>query len=153
MAVKLNDITSKVWSIKASELGEIVADIEDIKQTVMLIVLTAKGSVPFLPEFGCGIYDHVDRPVQSAAPLMLREIRNSVARWENRATIVDSEYRIEGSTIKFALELRPNFNRETDPVSSEFIWFELDSDSGTIYLIDQWGRRITTQLGPIIIRK
>jgi len=130
MTVVISDITTKSWSINVSALGEIVADTEDVKQCVMLIVTTVQGTVPFLPEFGCGIYNHIDRPAQSAAPLMIREVRNAVAKWEQRASVINSSYEIQQSLINITLELRMNSARGTDPVSSFFINFTLDTETG-----------------------
>jgi len=154
MAVLIEDINTKMWSLKVSQVGAIVADIEDLKQSIMLIVLTVKGTVPFLPEFGCGLYNYIDQPAQAAAPLMVREIRNAVTRWETRATVLNTSYTIDLSTINISLELRPNFFREQDPAGSVFVGFELDMLSGTIlFLTDQFGRPLLTDFGPIKIMK
>lgn len=143
MPVNVNDINTKVWSIKAAALGEIVADIEDIKQSVAMIVLTAKRSVPGLPEFGCGLYDYIDYPINSAGPLIVREIRNSVARWEQRAAISELNYQVVDGNLRFNITMLPAFSQRTDALSSIFLGFELDYKSGVIYLVDQFGRRIT----------
>lgn len=143
MAVNVNDITTKTWSMKAAALGEIVADIEDIKQSVAMIVLTSKRSVPGLPEFGCGLYTYLDYPINSAGPLIVREIRNSVTRWEQRAALSAINYEIVEGNLRFNLTMLPVFARQTDETSSIFLGFELDYKSGVIYLVDQFGRRIT----------
>lgn len=128
--------------MKASELGAIVADIEDIRQSVNMIVLTVKGSVPFLDDFGCGLYDYIDSPVQIAGPLAIREIRSAVTKWETRATITDISYSIVEGNLRIELEMLPVFSRSTDAQSSIFIGFELDATSGTLYLVNEYGYRI-----------
>lgn len=143
MPVDVRDILTKTWSMKAAALGEIVADVEDIKQSVAMIVLTAKRSVPGLPEFGCGLYDYIDYPINSAGPLIVREIRNAVTRWEQRAGISDLQYQIIEGNLRFNLTMLPAFARRTDPASSIFIGFELEYKTGLIFLIDQYGYRIT----------
>lgn len=153
MAVNVNEILTKTWSMRVSSFGDIVADIEDLKQSVMLIILTVKGTVPLWAEFGCGLYDYIDQPVNLAGPLMVREIRNAVERWETRATLSNISFEIKGSSIFFNLSLQTSLRSDTDPSGMLFIGFELDSVSSTIYLIDQFGRRIVTQLGPIKLKK
>lgn len=143
MAVHIDDITTKTWSIKVASLGDIVADVEDIKQCVALIIFTRKRTVPGLPEFGCGWYDYIDYPITSAGALIVREIRNAVSRWETRAAISDLQYKIVEGNLQIRITMQPAFNRPTDPLSSIFFGFELEAKSGTIYLIDQYGFRIT----------
>lgn len=147
MSVHVEDITTKTWSIKAASLGDIVADIEDIKQCVALIVFTRKRTVPGKPEFGCDWYNFIDYPITSAGALMVREIRNAVTRWETRAAISDLQYQIVDSNLRILLTLQPSFNRPTDSFSSIFFGFELESKTGLIYLIDQFGYRITVNGG------
>ena len=142
MAVNVSEITTKTWSMKAATLGEIVADVEDIKQSVAMIVLTRKLTVPGLPEFGCGLYDYIDYPINSAGPLIVREIRNAVTRWEARAAISDLQYELIDGNLRFNITMLPAFARRTDPLSSIFLGFELEYKTGKIFLIDQHGYRI-----------
>lgn len=147
MSVHVDDITTKTWSVKVASLGDIVADVEDIKQCVALIVFTRKRSVPGQPEFGCDWYNYIDYPINTAGALMVREIRNAVSRWETRAAISDLQYKIVNGNLQIGITMQPAFNRPTDPLSSIFFGFELESKTGTIYLIDQFGYRITVNGG------
>lgn len=126
----ITEIVSKRWSMSVASVGSIVADEEDIKQCVALIVFTKKNTVPFLPEFGCDWFNYIDQPANTAAPLMLREIRNAIARWEPRATVLNSSFSIDVSTLHLTLELSVNFTRSKDPASSLFITFDLDTPTG-----------------------
>lgn len=153
MAVNVEEITTKTWSKKATALGDIVADVEDIRQSVAMIIFTRKRSVIGLPEFGCSWYDYIDHPINSAGPLMLREIRNAVARWETRAAISELDYSYVDGNLRISLTMLPAFNRRTDPLSSIFVGFELEYKTGLIFLVNEFGYRITINGLPITIKR
>jgi len=146
MAVNINDIETKMWSLNVAQFGEIMADIEDIIQSVAMLVLTVKGSVPCKPNYGCSLYDHIDQPASIGAPLMLREIRKAITEQEQRVTIKSAVFVTEQSSVLFKIELLPLNVRVTDPMSSIFIAFRADG-SGVIYLVDAFGNKILTNLG------
>lgn len=84
--VNVADIRARDWSPKLGAWGEIVTDIDDIKQSLMICWLTPYGSVPIRRTFGSMIHRYLDRPYPEAKagiPLAVIE----AARWEPRAVI------------------------------------------------------------------
>ena len=83
------------WSLSVTDFGQIAQGVNDISQCILIAVATKKGSDPFRPDFGSNIWDHIDNPVQVAAPAMVREIREAVERWEPRVRLTGVDYTLE----------------------------------------------------------
>jgi hypothetical protein len=111
----VKDINSKNWSISKDVQGEIVQDLADVNQCIYIILTTVKGSDPFRPDFGCGLWDYVDKPLNLAIPNMIREIASAIQTYETRVTIDSINYEILNlSEIKFTIKWLSNFgNSET----------------------------------------
>lgn len=63
-------------------------DVDDINQSLYLILLTRKGEAPLNPHFGCGLLEHIDRPVNSAVPRMKKEILDAIRKFEPRIEVL-----------------------------------------------------------------
>lgn len=74
---------------------------KDIAQCIDVILSTQPGTDPFRSEFGTRYLDHIDTPVNLAAPRMLNEIVKAINRWEKRVTITAITYVILGQQIKY----------------------------------------------------
>jgi hypothetical protein len=99
------DITSRNWQLDASRIGEVVQGLDDVAQCIQIILETRKGTDPLRPDFGCGIYEYVDKPVNLALPDMLREITNAIATYEQRVNIIRILHAVEANgTLKFTIE-------------------------------------------------
>ena len=83
------------WQGKLGEIGEIVEGHEDIHQCLMTIMWTQAGSDPHRPEFGVGLMEYVDRPLNYVRPRLVREVVQQMARWEARAQVT-------GVTVDFS---------------------------------------------------
>lgn len=59
-----------------------------IQQNIMRIIGTAKGEIPFRPDFGCDIHRRVFDPINATA-LADGDIRDAIAKWEPRAEIIE----------------------------------------------------------------
>jgi phage baseplate assembly protein W len=109
MSEIVNNIKTQNWSLSADAQGEIVTDIQDINQCIYLIITTVKGSDPFRSTFGCGLWLHVDKPVNVGIPNMITEIAASIEEWEPRATITNISYELIDSNIIFTIFWTSNF--------------------------------------------
>lgn len=85
-------------------MDKIVQGLEDIQQCIYIILVTKKGTDPTRPEFGCGVYDYIDKPVNIAVPNMKKEIANAIATYEPRVKIIRILHRVEESHITFSIE-------------------------------------------------
>lgn len=99
----VNDITSQDWSFSLT-VDEIVQGFADIQQCIYIILVTKKGTDPTRPDFGCGVYDYIDRPVNVAVPNMKKEIAVAIATYEPRVKIIRILHRVEVSHLTFSIE-------------------------------------------------
>lgn len=77
-----------LWkSAKIGELGAIVVDADDLHQCIRTILLTPRGSLALEPEFASDLFDHVDKPLDVARPLVVRDTIDAIARWEPRIDV------------------------------------------------------------------
>jgi phage baseplate assembly protein W len=73
----------------ADRLGQVVSDVADVEQCVRVILGTPRGSVPHRPEFGAGLQDYIDWPMNLAKPHLVREVVQALAMWEPRLRVID----------------------------------------------------------------
>lgn len=61
-----------------------------IRQSIWLILSTAKGERPMLPDFGCGIHNLVFAAnTAGLRGLVTAEVRDAITRWEPRVDLLD----------------------------------------------------------------
>lgn len=76
----------------------------DIAQCVDVILSTQPGSDPLRVEFGTRYLDHIDTPVNVAAPRMVQEIIKALGRWEKRITVTAVTWVIVEHQIKYEVK-------------------------------------------------
>lgn len=83
----LSNIYTKHWQIGLGTVSPVL-DIEDIKQCIHTILMTRPGSDPLRPHFGCGIFDDIDKPVNSIVPSIKKKIVDALSKYEPRIEII-----------------------------------------------------------------
>lgn len=77
------------WDRELSDLKPADAE-ESIRQSIRIILSTAKGERVMRPEFGCGIYDFVfDMATASTAGRVSQAIRESLLKFEPRIDVLN----------------------------------------------------------------
>lgn len=84
----------------------IVTGMNDVRQCIDTILKTRKGEDPLRPHFGCGLFDWIDKPVNTAAPNMKKEIIEALGRYEPRVRVVSIFHEIVPGGIKFNINYR-----------------------------------------------
>lgn len=120
-------ISSLYWSLSVTEAGAVVTDLEDIKQCVLLILSTDKGSDPFRPEFGFNIGELLDKPVGFVIPNGKLGILDALTVGEPRITVTRIEHTLDVSHVVFhvycatnlanfvvTVPINPNFSPSTN---------------------------------------
>ncbi|MGD1952075.1 MAG: GPW/gp25 family protein [Leptolyngbyaceae cyanobacterium] len=74
------------WSFKLGGQGA-VENAEELSQTVSIILRTARGSDPHRPLFASVLLDYIDHPIPTARPYLVREVLESLERWEPRIAV------------------------------------------------------------------
>ena len=115
------DIESVNWQISVAGAGEVAQNLSDIRQCIGIIITTSRGTDPLRPEFGTDIYKYVDKPVNVAAPSIVKEIITALQLWEPRVRVKSLVYTLDGERILFDMYLGLLINGE-----SAQILFEID---------------------------
>lgn len=100
-----------------ADWGGTVVGIRDPEQSIDIICLTPKLSVPTEPEKFCDALSYIDRPPAIAIPGITREIWDALTRWEPRI-IVD---RVEVEQLAFHHFKVPVFWRPREDVVSDLL--------------------------------
>ncbi len=101
--MEITEVKSSEWGLSLKEQGEIVQGLDDINQCLYIILMTKKGADPLRPEFGCDIFDDVDKPVNSVIPEMVRKILEAVDLWEPRIKITQITNTVSDGKITFKI--------------------------------------------------
>lgn len=70
------------------------SEVEEIKRNIDFIISTVKGTCPFYRDFGIDT-SFIDRPVNEAKTLFIKEITSAIERYEPRAVIDKIEFNID----------------------------------------------------------
>jgi Bacteriophage baseplate protein W len=105
------------WSVGATSEGALrKAEYEEsVRQSIWLILSTAKGERVMRPDFGCGIHDLVfDTNSASTAGRVVAEVRDTLLRFETRIDVREVQVQPSGDgevlLISIAYEVRATNN-------------------------------------------
>lgn len=79
--------SSPYWQLALGRAGEAVTGLEEIAQSIALIVQTPLGSLPGQPELGCDVLGQLDRPLTVAVPRMIQSVFQALRKWEPRIDV------------------------------------------------------------------
>ena len=74
------------WSFRLDGEGA-VENADELDQTIAIILRTARGSDPHRPTFASVLVDYIDQPIPTARPYLVREVLESLERWEPRIAV------------------------------------------------------------------
>lgn len=110
----LTEIRSRDFQMRLGGMpGEVVEAADDISQCLAVIVTTMPGAVPHEPEFGCGLWEYIDRPVTEVQGYLSGAVVKAIRRWEPR---------VEVSGVLFA------YSDDFSGLSVEVRYREIDSN-------------------------
>jgi phage baseplate assembly protein W len=109
-----DDFRGACWSapLAAGADGRIaLARLDDsIRQSILLIIGTAKGERVMRPTFGCGIHELVFAPNDPTTHALLsQEIRDALIDWEPRVSVLDIQIEThaeDGNKLIITLQYR-----------------------------------------------
>jgi len=64
--------------------------VEDIEQSITVILLTPKGKI-FEPEFGSNLLNYIDKLAPQYIPRIVAEVWRAIQRWEPRVNLLKVE--------------------------------------------------------------
>jgi len=74
------------WQIALGGEGYAEA-LDDLAQSISIILTTRCGSDPLRPEFGSNIWRYIDYPIDRARAHVVREVYAAIRRWEPRVRV------------------------------------------------------------------
>lgn len=84
----IKDIHTTEWQMSTDGVGMVAQGLDDVRQCINIILLTRKGSDPLRPEFGCDLYQYIDKPVNTALPQMIKAMLEALSQWEPRVNVL-----------------------------------------------------------------
>lgn len=61
------------WQVSMEDPAKIVEGVDDIVQSINIILTTISGSDPLRPEFGSNVYQYLDKPLPSVMGKIIYE--------------------------------------------------------------------------------
>jgi Bacteriophage baseplate protein W len=86
---------------------ELAAYEESVRQSVWIVLGTAKGERAMRPEFGCGIHDLVfERNTVSTAGKVTQSVKEALLMFEPRIELVDVSVVPQGEVMQISIDYR-----------------------------------------------
>lgn len=114
MASTLPNINTTDWSLSTGAADELVVGIDDIAQCIDLILRTQPGTDPLRPKFGTRYIDHIDTPINIAAPRMVNEIVNAIELWEPRVVIREVKWSVVEAQVIYQVDWDSKYGAGTN---------------------------------------
>lgn len=84
--------------------------VKSVRQNVLMVLATIRGSVPLYRDFGLSA-EALDKPINVARTLLISDIRESIEKYEPRATVKNIRFVVdaaEPSKLKPVVEVEIN---------------------------------------------
>lgn len=91
-------------SIDITDTSKIVQGIDDIKQSWYIILNTIKGSDPMRPNFGSGMFEYLDKPINIILTDLYLDIITSLEKFEPRAKITKVSLSNQNEIVNIVIE-------------------------------------------------
>lgn len=111
--------TSVFWQPALNSPGDIVQGLDDIGQSIHIILRTPRGSDPHRPEFGSDLQRYIDWPIEQAIPHVVRETVDAIRRWEPRCQLQSVKPVVDGDHLTLRVTWKC---ADTRPQTQEFLW-------------------------------
>lgn len=107
-------IKSSEWAISLNGVGQLVQGLDDIRQCISIILNTRKGTDPLRPNFGVGVFEYIDKPVNTALPNMRKSIIDAIGEFEPRVELTKVTASVVEAKVSFKLYYKIKNSVQTD---------------------------------------
>ncbi len=90
-------------TIDLNNPGQYLTGADAIRQNWQIILNTIKGSDPLRPNFGCGIFEYIDKPLNSSISDMSATIISDLEKWEPTVKINQVKIVVSGSSVSVSI--------------------------------------------------
>ena len=113
--IEAKDIKSARARLARIETDTLNHFMDDIVQSINIILTTIPGSDPLRPEFGSNVYQYLDKPLPSVLGKIIYEATTAIGRWEKRLDVTrisasrndaaHTVFKIEGTVVGSAEQI------------------------------------------------
>lgn len=89
------------WQMALDE--GIAEGIDDLRQAIMIILLTRRGQDALRPDFGSELWRYIDYPIDRARPHLVRESVEAIRRWEPRVRLTAVQVGHDGARVTISI--------------------------------------------------
>lgn len=90
-------------TIDLNNPGQYLTGADAIRQNWQIILNTIKGSDPLRPNFGCGIFEYIDKPLNASISDMSATIITDLEKWEPNVKISQVKISVSGSSLSVSI--------------------------------------------------
>lgn len=88
----------------ARNTGKLLSGLDELRQSIEMIILTPRGTVPLFREFGSGIIEYIDQPGASLLSFKA-DLIDSIERWEPRVRVLSLSVKRNEESGSFSIDL------------------------------------------------
>ena len=93
-----------------------------LDKSIDTILKTRKGEKIHSPEFGCGIWERLDKPISQQMPLMIADIVQALKRHEERITSVSVQAQSDSEILSGCFSFIITYEEEGQTGESSFVF-------------------------------
>ena len=112
-------ISARDWQLALGQPGDVVTDVDDIRQCLQLILTTPKGSDPLRPEFACDLWRYIDAPIDQAIPHLVREAWDAIETFEPRIELVSIMPRLGDTPGQITIRIEWRLQGQDSSITTE----------------------------------
>lgn len=106
MGVLLSETNYSEWQLSITTPGAIVTDKDAVAQSFYLALVTPMYSSPLRPEFGSGLFELVDSPINEVLPNIVKVCKDVARKWVPNIISIDKvvlEKTVDPGHLKFTV--------------------------------------------------
>ena len=84
----ISEVKSSLYSISLETIGGIVEGVDHINQNINVLLKTRFGSDPLRPEFGCGVFERMDKPMNEVKSLLPNDVKKAIDLFIPEITVI-----------------------------------------------------------------
>lgn len=113
-----NGIAARWWGYRLFGEGT-VQDLDELNQTLTVIIGTPQGSDIHRPTFSTGVWDYIDYPLNRVGPYTIRESVDAVETWEPRLELTGIAVTLDNPNAKLSVNATWQLSQGTLEGSTE----------------------------------
>lgn len=97
--MQVTEVKSSLWAMSLQGIGNIVQGVDYINQSIEIVLTTRKGEDLLRPDFGCSIFDLLDKPINMVRASMLNEVTKAIKQYITEIKVTSVTTQIDGGHL------------------------------------------------------